>query len=68
MTYSILNTAYGWAVLATDDGVSSIAATTGTNGALAASIRDWLTNADRIADLLDRHGLVDVPLDSLDGP
>lgn len=57
---------YGWSVLAIEDGIATVAANTGQNGDLAASVRDWLTNADRITTLLERHGLVDVPLEDLE--
>ena len=66
MTYAIMLGLYGWTVLAIDEhGTATIAANTGHDQHLAEQLRDWLTHRDRIQTLLDRHGLDDVPLETL---
>lgn len=55
----------GHHVMVIEDGRCWAVASCGSDVALAEQLRDWLTNRDRIDQLLARHGLVDVPLDEV---
>lgn len=68
MTYAVIWQSYGWAVLQVEDGAAIAVCSVGNDRALAEQVRDWLTHRDRIAQLLDRHGHVDVPLDRMEQP
>lgn len=66
MTYATLPTSYGWQLLHIDNDEARVIANVGPDADLAAKLRDWLILGDRIDTLLERHGLVDVPLDDLE--
>lgn len=55
MTYDVFTNGYGHSVIRIADGHATLIASTGADLALA----------ERIRDLLDRHGLIDVPLDQV---
>jgi hypothetical protein len=56
MTYVTFASPYGWQVLHVDGARATTVAGAVDEG-----------HATRIAELLDRHGLVDVPLDQMEG-
>lgn len=65
VVHATLHNGYGWSIVRVEDGTANVVANVGHDQDLAELLRDWLDHRDRIAVLLDRHGLVDVPLDAL---
>lgn len=65
MTWAVMWQHYGWVIVQIEDGTALPVCSVGNDRDLAVQIRDWLTHQQRIAQLLDRHGYVDVPLDQV---
>lgn len=55
----------GWHVLYVEDGHARMVASVGQDADLALRIAFFLENEDRLYDLYERHGTIDVPLGSL---
>lgn len=65
-TFGVYANMHGYHVVRIQDGEARVVVDTGSDRQLAEQLRDWLTHADRIDQLLARHGLVDVPLDQME--
>lgn len=56
MAYAVFSNQYGHHVMSVDQGTAELIISCGADRALA----------ERVRDLLDRHGLVDVPLEQVE--
>lgn len=66
MIYAVYGNQWGWHVMRVDDGRADTIVSCGPDQHLAETIRDWLTLQDRIGQLIERHGLIDVPLEDVE--
>jgi len=66
--YATMHGPYGWTIIHVTGGTAVPIASFGVDQTLADQCRDWLTHRERIGQLLERHGHVDVPLDQVEEP
>lgn len=55
----------GWHILHVEDGHATLAVSVGDDVDLALRLAFFLDNEERLCDLYERHGSVDVPLGAL---